>query len=75
MGCFISFMESNDLALDEVAHLHMINRVFVAHNLVEDVSFATRWSHHVGGEVSSKRAVLFKKVISGGRQCQTLFTF
>ena len=55
-------MESNDSDLDEVAHLLMINRVFAADNLGEDVTFSTRWSRHIGGKVPSKRDVLFKKV-------------
>ena len=62
-GVLISCMESNDPALDEVAHLLLINRVFAAHNLGEDVTFTTRWNRHVGGKVPSKRAVLFEKVM------------
>ena len=54
-------MESNDPALDCVAQLLMINRVFAAHDLNEDVTFATRWARHVGGKVPSKRDVMFKK--------------
>ena len=61
-GVLLSCMESNDSALDEVAHLLMINRVFAADNLGEDVTFSTRWSRHIGGKVPSKRDVLFKKV-------------
>ena len=57
-------MESNDKALDELAHLLMINRVFAAYNLGEDGMFATRWSRHVGGNVPSKLSVLFEKVMS-----------
>ena len=63
-GVLLACMESNDKALDEVAHLLMINRVFATHNLGEDVTFATRWSRHVGGKVPSKRSVLFEKVMS-----------
>ena len=60
----LACMESNNKALDEVAHLLMINRVLATHNLGEDVTFATRWSRHVGGKVPSKRSVLFEKVMS-----------
>ena len=40
-GVLLACMESNDPALDCVAQLLMINRVFAAHDLNEDVTFAT----------------------------------
>nr|CCA18945.1 AlNc14C60G4408 [Albugo laibachii Nc14] len=63
-GVLLECMEANDKALDEVAHLLLINRVFAAYNLDEDVTFATRWKRHVGGKASSKRDVMFNKVSS-----------
>ena len=66
----LSCMESNVIALDEVGHLLMINGLFAADNLGEDVTFSTRWNRHIGGNVPSKRDVLFKKVLRGGTQCR-----
>nr|CCA18925.1 AlNc14C59G4388 [Albugo laibachii Nc14] len=63
-GVLLGCMDANDKALDEVAHLLLINRVFAAYNLDEDVTFATRWKRHVGGKFPSKRDVMFNKVSS-----------
>lgn len=41
-GALFACMDSNDTVLDELAHLLMINRVFAAHNIGENVTFATR---------------------------------
>lgn len=43
-GVILSVIDSNDSALDEVAHIIRISRVFASHNLNEDVRFAKRWS-------------------------------
>lgn len=51
----------------------MINRVFAAHDLNEDVTFATRWSRHVGGKVPSKRDVMFQKIWSWWKSVPGLF--
>lgn len=40
-GVLLAFMESNDKAVDDLVHLLMINRVYAAQNLGEDVTFAT----------------------------------
>lgn len=38
------------------------------------ITFATRWSRHVGGKVLSKRDVMFKKLRYGGGRCRKGFT-
>lgn len=50
-------MNSNSKVLDDVAHLVLINRVFTAHNLSADVTFATRLNQNDGGKHPSKRDV------------------
>ena len=44
----------------------MINRVFASLNLDEDVTFAMRWSRHVGEKFPAKRSLLFEKIMSWG---------
>ena len=61
-GVLLGCMDANDKALDEVAHLLLIKRVFATYNLDEDVTFATRCKRHVGGKVPSERDVIFNKV-------------
>lgn len=57
-------MEANERALDEVAHLLLINRVFATYNLGEDITFSTRWNRHVDDKVPTKRDVMFNTVKS-----------
>ena len=63
-GGLLACMEANDRALDEVAHLLLINRVFATYNLGEDVTFSTRWNRHVDDKVPTKRDVMFNTVKS-----------
>nr|CCA16778.1 pollike protein putative [Albugo laibachii Nc14] len=64
-GVLLSCMDSNDPALNELAHILMTNRACAANNLNEDVTFATRWSRHVGEKNPSKRQVIFQKWFGG----------
>nr|CCA24322.1 AlNc14C233G9341 [Albugo laibachii Nc14] len=63
-GVLLACMDSNDPALDDLAHVLMINRLFAANNLNEDVTFATRWRRHVSGKIPSKSQVVFQKFSS-----------
>ena len=53
-GMLLACMKSIDKALDEIAYLLQTNRVFAAHDLNEQFTFATRWSRHIGGKAPSK---------------------
>nr|CCA19884.1 AlNc14C81G5294 [Albugo laibachii Nc14] len=55
-GMLFACMDSNDSVLDELAHILMINRVFAANNLNEDVTFATRWTSAPAGLQELTRA-------------------
>lgn len=60
-GGLLACMESNGRALKDVAYLLMINRVFAAHDLNEDVTFSTRYCLHVGGNVPSILDLMVKR--------------
>lgn len=45
-------IESDDKALDDVAHPLLVNRLLATRSLDEDGTFATRCCRHVGAKVS-----------------------
>ena len=52
-------MADGGAAIDEVAQLHLINRVLCATNPTEETTFYTKWKKLMGSAVPSKRGAIF----------------
>jgi hypothetical protein len=48
--------------VNELAHLHLINRVLSATDPDESTTFANKWAKHLGDKVPKKREELFQRV-------------